>query len=277
MKVFSLFLILCVAFGALMAQENSGEIKVRITREMDGQLQTFERTYRNDKEMRSDPDFQAFMKKGQEPFPLDEDFWDASHWEPTEDDAYHYYDLGEPYSPPHHFRMTFHNDSLKQVFEREFRKFSDQVAMMENAIHRQLRQWNKEGWYWESPQWSRSQAPEPLNPFEEPDSRIQISEDITEMGKRAVVKPADQLVLEDLTFNPAPGESQFKMRFSLPEQGELNIRLYNGDGLEVFSRYFPRTSGFYGEFIDLSGQLAGDYLLEVSLNGKRLTRKVTIN
>ena len=65
--------------------------------------------------------------------------------------------------------------------------------------------------------------------------------------------------------------------FTLPEEGELNIRISNLEGKEVFSRYFERFGGTYSEMIDLSDQKDGIYLLEIISGGNKEVKKIIIN
>lgn len=103
-------------------------------------------------------------------------------------------------------------------------------------------------------------------------------EDVSDFGKKGKVKANNQLQLDGLSFfpNPAP-DGQLRLQFDTPEEGQLTIKVYNLNGKEVWSRYFEQYSGRYAEIIDLSKQQKGIYLLEITLNDKRLTRKIAID
>ena len=107
---------------------------------------------------------------------------------------------------------------------------------------------------------------------------INISDDVEEFGKKAEVKPSQKLVLEDLTYfpNPAPN-GRFKLKFNVEEAAELEIKIYNLEGKAIFNRYFEQFRGQFSETIDLAQQKEGIYMLEITKDGKRLTRKIAID
>ncbi|MEM6830253.1 MAG: T9SS type A sorting domain-containing protein, partial [Bacteroidota bacterium] len=109
--------------------------------------------------------------------------------------------------------------------------------------------------------------------------KIRVSEiEGDELGKKGIVKKNEKLELNDLVFLPNPSENgKIKVKFEVPEEGELSIKVYNLKEQEIFNRYFERFGGFYAESIDLSGQEEGMYLLEIVHNKQRLTKKVLIN
>lgn len=105
-------------------------------------------------------------------------------------------------------------------------------------------------------------------------AHIFVTEDVKEFGKKAEVKKGRELKINDLTFETG---RLLKVRFTAPEDGELTVKLTNHNSKEVYSRYFENHQGEFSEAMDLSQQKPGNYLLEINLNGKRLTRKITID
>lgn len=107
---------------------------------------------------------------------------------------------------------------------------------------------------------------------------VKISDNTDEFGKLGKVSENNRLELETLSYYPNPAPNGiFKLKFRTPSEGELSIKIYNLDGREIFSRYFERYSGLFSETIDLSGQAEGIYLMEIEMEGKRLTRKIAVN
>lgn len=97
------------------------------------------------------------------------------------------------------------------------------------------------------------------------------------LEKKGEVNKNSKLELEDLSFYPNPSTTgRFKVRFKVPQEKELSIKVFNLDGKEVYNRYFERFGGTYSESIDLSGQSEGIYLLEISQGDKRITKKIVI-
>lgn len=282
------------------AQDVKDQVKVRITKEVDGESRTFEKTYASDAEMRADEEFKTFMGDDARV-----DFWlsdDARGTRLDERGNHFYFELDEDGDHSRHFRMIHPGDSGVKQFEFHMDMLAEQMKEMETELqdhfkklddeHVMVYSFGDEGgtFDWQFPdslaEDIRLKVEKLMREHGEHSrhmevviiKKVSISEEVGEFGKKAQVKASNQLELTDLSYypNPAP-DGRFKLRFNTPSEGELSVKIFNLDGKEVFNRYFERYSGLFSETIDLSRQKEGVYLLEIQQDGKRLTRKVVVD
>ncbi|WP_462254188.1 T9SS type A sorting domain-containing protein [Ekhidna sp.] len=258
-----------------IAQDDDNKIVVEITKEINGEKKTFNGEYNSTEEMKADPQYQEFAG--------DEDgfnFWFDSdsgsdvflhldqlknrsgsgfnffHGDDDEDDSNIF------------FFKNFDSDSSNSFFDihldgmdlEEYKEKMKELGIEMDMLFDKLDEANSS---------KRFQVITM--------KRIKITDVGDEFGKKGRVDKNEELELEDLVFYPNPSPNgRFKVRFQLPEEGELSIKVSNLEGKEVFSRYFERFGGTYSETIDLSGQKEGIYLLEIAQGKNRVTKKVVI-
>jgi hypothetical protein len=271
-----------------LAQEKEGKIKIKITRDIDGEERTYEGTYETEEQMREDHALQEFM--GDEDFKTN--FWfggpynKAFELEEGENGNSFMFRFDDK-EGPYHFQ--FDMDSTMKALERQLTKqivvatdlaeAQEKLAEMDididfdftDSLARQI----------------EVQMQRMHEQMEDMDRQIEvrvikhieITEEVgKEFGKKGTVKESHQLLIPDLSYYPNPSPNgRFKLRFDAPGEGSLAIKIYNLDGKEVFNRFFENFQGLYSESIDLSGQSEGTYLLEIQQDGKRLTRKIVID
>lgn len=275
MKTKSLIMILLIALSvSVTAQRNEeSKIKVEITKEIDGEKKTFKGEYNSTEEMYADPNYKEFAGDS-EGF----NFWFGDN---DGDDVFLHLDqlrdqnksffkfFGDEEEDGNFFFRSFDGDSIEGFFNLHL----DDMDMEEYREHMKS---------------LGIEVEEMLDRFKHKDGdrhvrvieikRVKITDVEDEFGKKGKVDDSNLLELADLTFYPNPSSNgRFKVRFNAPEEGDLNIKVSNLEGKEVFSRSFERFGGLYSEMIDLSGQKEGIYLLEISQGRKRLTKKIVIN
>lgn len=277
-----LFMVLLGLYSvAQEKKEEKDQISIRITREEDGDIKTLEKTYSSEKELKTDPELREFMGEEDKV-----SFWFSDEISPGLEN----FDLDKSrfmFSFDGHEvftdRMRHLPDSLFEEFDKIMQErmkdmhkndvttfrfgFDEDCFALPDSAMRYMA--------FRSPRHENSNTH-----FENiVIKRIRISEEIgDDFGKKGQVKPSDKLELDGLRYYPNPSPNgRFKLKFQTPIEGELSIKIYNLDGKEIFNRYFETYNGLYSEAIDLSGQEVGVYLLEVALDGKRLTRKIAIH
>ena len=263
---------------SLAQSEEEGKIKIEITKEINGEKKTFKDTYNSTEEMRADPQYQEFAG-------YDDGFNFWFNGDSDETDISICLDQLKKHNGSS-YKFFHKNDDDEQGGNRFFYKYfdddSDDTTLKFNLDEADLEELKEklEGLGVEMEMLfnrildSGNESHIRVFTFKE----IKITDVEDEFGKKGKVSDSNVLELEDLTFfpNPAPN-GQFKVRFNLPEEGELSIKVSNPEGKEVFSRYFERFGGTYSERIDLSDQKDGIYLLEIAQDKKRITRKIVIN
>lgn len=254
--------------------DEEGKIVVEITKDVNGEKKTFKGEYNSTEEMRADPNYQEFAgEEGSFNFWFDDDmdddvflhldqlknqnhsFFKYFHGDEDDDGGGFFFKNPDDDSFNGFFNFNMDNMDMEEFKER-MEKFSDEMEAIMGRFHddddRQVRVIELK--------------------------RIKITDVDDEFGKKGRVDEDYKLELEDLSFYPNPSSNgRFKVRFKVPAENELSIKVSNMGGKEVFSRYFERFGGLYSETIDLSGQEDGIYLLEISQGKKRLTKKIVIN
>jgi hypothetical protein len=86
---------------------------------------------------------------------------------------------------------------------------------------------------------------------------------------------AAKLEVSDLKLYPNPSDGNFRLSFSLPEKGDLSIRVTNIEGKVIYKEDVKDFGGKYEKQISLSENPAnGIYFLNIEQNGKQLFKKI---
>lgn len=268
LKMILIGLTLAGCFGG-WAQKDEQKIVVEITKEINGEKKTFKGEYNSPEEMQADPNYQEFA--GEE----DRNFW---------------FDAGDNDVVIHLDQMTDLQHSVFRFFDDEddaggffFHLDDDSSNLFDFKIadfdSDEFRQKMKDLGIEMSERFHRFNFEDDEDKGSVVDrKKIRVTDVEDEFGKRGMVEKNNVLALEDLSFYPNPSSNgTFKIRFNTPKEAELTITVSNLDGKDVFNRYFESFSGQYAETIDLSGQKAGIYLLEIIQGKKKVAKKVIIN
>lgn len=271
--ILTLAAIVLLGTSAFAQSNDHGKIVVEMTKEVNGEKKTFKGEYSSTEEMRADPNYQEFAGE-------QEDF---NFWFGDTDDNDVFLHLDQMRDHNKSFFKYFHGDDEDDDGGFFFKHFDgDSVdgffdLSFDGADMEELRERMKD---------LGVDMQVFMDRFDDGDHQmhvielksVKVTEVDEEFGKKGKVEESNMLELDDLRFYPNPSSNgRIKVRFSVPEENELNIKVSNLEGKEVFSRYFESFSGMYSELIDLSGQKDGIYLLEISQGRKRLTKKIVIN
>jgi len=277
-KQLQLLLMILFVFSMLITKaqdSNDGKIVVEITKDINGEKKTFKGEYENAEQMRADPNYQEFA---------------------GEDDGFNSWFDDEGSEKDLHF----HLDQLKNLRSGSFNfGFDDEEGSTRIFKHLHGEDAEEGTGFFQFDNFDMAEHEEDMKALgiemqalierlgESEDGSvfvltlksIKVTEvDGDEFGKKGEVRENNKLELEDLRFSPNPSPNgRFHVRFRVPEENELNIKVFNLEGKEVYNRYFERFGGTYSESIDLSGQKEGIYLLEISQGNRRVTKKIIIN
>lgn len=255
--------------GIVLAQNTNGNIKVKITQEINGETKTFEGEYENEEQMKSDPNYQEFT--GTNP-----------------NFRFHFNDDVDPMGSGFFFQLPDNSEPMIFPFDSTFVFGSMEPEEFEKQME-ELRNLHgfapfAPGFSWTFSDSLDEEVDAMIQAFGSTNGQVRVLRRVevkdvegAEFGKKGAVAKTEQLQLNDLNFYPNPSNGRFTLRFKVPEQGELAIKIYNVEGKEVFSRFFDQFGGTFSEAIDLTEQGQGIYLLEIRLDNGRLTKKIVVN
>ncbi|NNE56355.1 MAG: T9SS type A sorting domain-containing protein [Flavobacteriales bacterium] len=87
---------------------------------------------------------------------------------------------------------------------------------------------------------------------------------------------AQELEISDLTFAPNPNTGQFNLSFTLHEQDQTRVVIFDAQGREVYLNKLGNFSGAFNESIDISGEGPGTYILNVVQGNKKMAEKLIV-
>jgi hypothetical protein len=82
--------------------------------------------------------------------------------------------------------------------------------------------------------------------------------------------------VELLATAPNPASRQARVRFSIPERQEVQLRLYDALGREVRAIVNAEREGRHEETIDVSGLPSGTYFIRLKAGSKTRTQRLTV-
>ncbi len=274
--------------GLIMAQENESQIKIDITREVDGKTEKFSKTYSSKEEMEADEELQSFSEDMDQVtrVAVAPGGTQTIKIQKTDSSSSYAFDFDTEVKKVVKKMKSYDDmddDSLSVKLQKQIYKLEEALANLGLDIKEEIEILGDMDWDEIRERHKimiideEEEIDELITENEESSKQITISSiDDNELGKRGKVGKNELLELEVLDYYPNPSPGRFRLKFQLKEEGPLNVKVYNIEGQEVFVRYFPRYSGVFSELIDLRGQDAGMYLLEISHDKKRLVRKMVI-
>lgn len=84
------------------------------------------------------------------------------------------------------------------------------------------------------------------------------------------------LAVEDLSFYPNPNDGKFRLQFSSPQEGQLDVAVRDLMGKTIYTEVQSSFSGSYDNMINLSETAAGVYFLTIMHKNQALTKKIVI-
>ena len=274
---------------SIQAQDaDDKKIKIRISKQVDGDTKTFEGEYANEEEMINDPAYREFSESD------DETAWLDRQGEMER--------IPELHQGPSGFSFDFDEDFFSNLISKsfDFSKsgthsffFDDQDAVTD------LRGWNGEE-FEEKLSEKMEQLEDNLKDLdtETRESIRQSIEDIQELhtsmgtpkritrstlsisevgddfGEKGKVSENEKLELNEVNLTSA--RNRLIMKLKPKGEGELSVKISTQSGKDIYNRYFETFGGTFSDTIDFSPYSDGKYLLEIQRGKKRLTKKIVI-
>jgi len=269
------------------AQDDEKKITVKITKQVDGETKTFEGEYANEAEMLSDPEYREFAGDGH-PFRMafSGDAFDkvislhggagAFSFDFDDEDMpgkmmkrFHF-DHGGPGvfmfgddEAMSNFHM-FDSKEYEAKMEEKMKELEEKMKGLDKTLQEDILRSMRE----------IEEMNSGMIPRMTKRGGITVEDAGNDFGKRGVVEPKDKLELENINYMVM--HKRLNLRFSVPSEGELSVKISNEAGKEIYNRYFERFDGSFNDQIDFNQYSSGKYLLEISLDKKRLTKKLVI-
>lgn len=105
-------------------------------------------------------------------------------------------------------------------------------------------------------------------------AEVSDSEAQTIAGAGAEFDNENDLIMESISFYPNPSNGQINLRFSLAEEGDIDIMIFDERGNMVFNETRMNFNGTYANDIDISNQADGAYFLQIIQNMKTYSKKI---
>lgn len=88
------------------------------------------------------------------------------------------------------------------------------------------------------------------------------------------VNPDSDLAIKSLQFAPNPSNGDFNLTFELPNQGNTEIKVYDGNGRQVYYETLNNFKGSYNNRINISNEPNGVYFLIITQKDQQFSKKI---
>lgn len=274
------------------AQDDDKKIKIRISKEVDGETRTFEGEYASEDEMRDDPAYREFAGDDNEFsvwFDGDEGMDRVIQLHRGSGNSFSF-SMDDDDFFPRNFKKNFRfhhggpnsfffgdDDAIIDLRGFDSEEFEEELKEKMEALQEKLKDLDKD---------LQEQIMSSMKEIEELHSSmgmprrihrggISISDVEDEFGKRGKVAGSEELELDDLDFMVM--RNRLTVRFKVKDESDLSVKISNEDGKDIYSRFFDSFGGTFSDSIDFSRYEDGNYLLEIQKGKKRLTKKIVID
>ena len=288
-----LLLVAGTACTSQAQQDDETKIKIKISRNVDGEIKTFEGEYASEEEMLSDPAYREFAG--------DEDdiaiFFDGDHhferimrrhggpgahafsfsFDDEDGPMKHLrnfkFDQGGPGGPgvfwfgdDEAFAKRFNSEEYEKELAEKMKELEEKMQGLDKKLKEDLMESMKE---------IEEMSANMMMPHRMRRGGISIEEPGNDFGKKGIVDTKDKLELEDVNYMVM--NKRLNLRFRVKSEGEMSVKISNEAGKEIYNRYFEKFNGTFNDDIDFAKYSSGKYLLEISHDKKRLTKKLVID
>ena len=289
-KFLTIALLITGTVCSSQAQDDS-RIKIKITKEVDGKKEIFEREYASADEMRGDEEYQVFSGDDNDfDFQFDMDGVHEQIIELHEGNGAHAFSFSfNDDKGPHkrlkrqHFGGRVENsfwlddenavvdfrpfdlEEYEEELEEKMEVLKERIKELDENLQEDILESMKE-----IEEMSSGIFPKKIRR-----GGISIEDVGDDFGSRGKVNDKDMLDLDDMDFMIK--NNRLTLKFRVEEPGELTFKISNEKGKDIYNRYFEKFGGTFSESIDFSKYSDGKYLLEISKDKKRLTKKIVID
>lgn len=253
--------ILCLS-TALKGQSKDEEINLSISKEENGELRTFEKTYRSMEEMKNDKEYQEFLGEG------------GSVWINIDEELDK--EIKVKIKADQEGDFTFSTDDDEDIQVVNLSSLTEGVSNIELEIKKVMEKIDEESL--ESVQKIiRTIHLTDEDYIDKNRSSMNISiSDVSkgDFNKKSLTNPAEKLDVEKLRVKV--NGDRLIVLYPISKPVETKVSLYDEKDDVLFIARIAETSEDLQQQIDLSQQPAGDYWLELMVGDKRTTKKINI-
>ncbi|MEJ2003562.1 MAG: T9SS type A sorting domain-containing protein [Cyclobacteriaceae bacterium] len=258
--------------STILAQEEDS-IRVKIMKETNGQMRVFEKAYASEEEMANDPEFKQFQ----------EDAGDSStfifrtgqgnfSWNQDSDDSFVIIDKvqdGDENIVVKDQVIRLGSGNGNNFMFRSGDDEESEVTIINGDTVRTLKLHGPHNRVWVNrrgnPGAVRFRAGRSISLQEV------TADDLAGSGKST----GRELKPKEIEFNIDGSEGTLYIQF-LIDSGELSVEVFNKDRGQIFYDYRSDFDGRYAKTINLSGQEAGTYYLEIRQGSRTLFKKILV-
>lgn len=291
-RLFKTFMIALLLVGTACTGQAQGDeekkIKVKITKQVDGETKTFEGEYVSEEEMLSDPEYREFAGDGHHfRMAFSGDTFDKMiqlHGAPgMQTFSFDFDDEDMPGNMMKRFHMgqggpgafMFDDEAIARIHMFDSEEYEKKMEEKMKALEEKMKGLDKT---------LQEDIMKSMREIEEMNAGmiprmtkrggITVEDAGDDFGKRGVVESKDKLELENVNYMVM--HKRLNLRFSVPSAGELSVKISNEAGKELYNRYFEKFNGTFSDEIDFNQYSSGKYLLEIAQDKKRLTKKLVV-
>mgnify|MGYP000536197577 CR=1 FL=1 len=118
------------------------------------------------------------------------------------------------------------------------------------------------------------------NTYEDSDIEINImdanSRDLGEFSIKGISQTNNNLAINDLNIKSNASKGLFELSFDLPSSGATVVKVFNDKGRNIYEYDLGRFSGEFQDELNLMQNGKGSYLLNISQDGKVVSKKIVI-
>lgn len=257
----TLIALICLHFD-VTGQSKDSEIQIEIIKEINGEKKSLKKSYTSIEEMKNDKDYQEFVGE------------DSGHWLHLNSDSEQLVNI----DINTHGSFAFAND--KDVMQLEMGKLSEEMAKMEVHIQRVLE---------EEDQNIQKKIDKVMKTYHDDESTFFYSfsddgddfslavNDIStnDFSKTAVPGKNEQLPVDPLNIKVVG--HHVLVKYPITNTATVSVKLFDKTDDLLFANKVPETTSDINQMIDLSAYKKGDYWLELTVDDKRLTKKITVD
>lgn len=167
------------------------------------------------------------------------------------------------------YEFNFDEEEMEERLEDVYRRLEESQALMEERQHMMEMEQRERGLFGDNEETVSIRIEvEPIS---------QDEAEAVNANAEPQLELSDDLEMLNISFFPNPTNGQINLKFSLAQEGDLDIYLYDEGGNIVYQETRMGFSGSYVNSIDISRESDGAYFLQIMQSGKTFSKKLIKN
>jgi len=268
-----LILLALLPLGTLMAQENDS-VRVKIIKDINGEMKVFERVYPNREAMNEDEAFREFQEMEGDSATVFIRSGGNFNWNMNDDEGTFIVidemkeGTDSVIMKDHVFRING-NRNGSFVFRSRDDEQDGNIIIMNGDTIKMRRPAGPSNQVWVQQRGGHGSRYMLHRGGRSISIQDASEQDLQSIGKKA----GRELKTESIQYNIEGAEQTIYIQFST-EPGELQVSVMNSDGGHIFMEQLSDFDGDYAKTITLSGQEAGTYFLEIIQGSRSIYKKI---